>query len=113
MVKKEEVLNHWLNEQIKIELIVKSSSRYVILYFYILKKNRFLQLVQDYRKLNQYIIRDKTLLLLIREVINKLKYLDIRYFSKLDLIQRYNNIQIKEGDEWKAAYLTNKGLYQI
>jgi len=26
--------------------------------------------------------------------------------------QLYNNVQIKEGDEWKAAFKTNQGLYE-
>ena len=47
---------------------------------------------------------------LIGEVINKLK--KAIYFNKLDLIWEYNNIQIKEGDEWKAAFLTNKELFK-
>jgi len=46
------------------------------------------------------------LLFLIREVINKLK--EIKYFNKLDLIWGYNNVQIKEGNKWKAAFLTKK-----
>ena len=37
----------------------------------------------------------------------------MRYFNKLDLIWGYNNIQIKEGDEWKATFLTNKGLFEL
>ena len=49
-------------------------------------------------------------LLLIREVINKLK--EARYFNKLDLIWGYNNIWIKEGGKWKAAFLMNKGLFE-
>jgi len=67
-------------------------------------------LVQDYRKLNQVTIKNKTPLSLIGEVIDKLK--EARYFNKLDLIWGYNNIQIKEGDEWKAIFLTNKGLFE-
>jgi len=67
-------------------------------------------LVQDYWKLNQYTIKDKTPLPLIAEVIDKLK--EAKYFNKLDLILEYNNIQIKEGGEWKAAFLTNKGLFK-
>ena len=55
-------------------------------------------------------IKNKTPLLLIREVIDKLK--ETRYFNKLDLIWRYNNVQIKKEDEWKAAFLTNKGLFK-
>jgi len=47
---------------------------------------------------------------LIGEVIDKLK--ETRYFNKLDLIWGYNNVQIKEGDEWKAMFLTNKRLFK-
>ena len=55
-------------------------------------------------------IKDKTPLPLIGEVINKFK--EVKYFNKLDLIWEYNNVWIKEGDEWKAAFLTNKGLFE-
>ena len=55
--------------------------------FYIPKKDGSLQLVQDYRKLNQVTIKDKTPLLLIGEVIDKLK--EAKYFNKFDLIWRY------------------------
>ena len=47
---------------------------------------------------------------LIGEVIDKLK--EAKYFNKLDLIWGYNNVQIREGDEWKATFLTNKGLFK-
>ena len=67
-------------------------------------------MVQDYWKLNQYTIKNKIPLPLIGEVINKLK--EAKYFNKLDLIWGYNNIQIREGDEWKVAFLTNKGLFE-
>ena len=56
-------------------------------------------------------IKDKISLLLIRKVINKLK--KAKYFNKLDLIWRYNNVQIKEEDEWKAVFLTNKGSFEL
>ena len=99
-----------MDKQLKAGLIVKSKSRYATPCFYILKKDGSLQLVQDYRKLNQIIIKDKTPLPLIGEVIDKLK--EVRYFNKLDLIWGYNNVRIKEGDKWKAAFLTNKGLFE-
>ena len=47
---------------------------------------------------------------LIREVIDKLK--EAKYFNKLDLISGYNNVWIREGDEWKTTFLTNKGLFE-
>ena len=90
ILKKEEVLNQQLNKQLKTRLIVESKSRHIVPCFYIPKKNGLLWLVQDYRKLNQVIINNKTLLPLIGEVIDKLK--EAKYFNKLDLIQRYNNI---------------------
>ena len=109
-INKDEALNQWLDKQLKVELIKESKSRYVAPCFYIPKKDGSLWLVQDYQKLNQVTIKNKTLLLLIVEVIDKLK--EAKYFIKLDLIWGYNNVQIKEGDKWKAAFLINKGLLE-
>ena len=78
--------------------------------FYIPKMDGSLWMVQDYRKLNQVTIKDKMPLPLIGEVINKLK--KAKYFNKLDLIWGYNNVWIKEGNKWKAAFLTNKRLFK-
>ena len=110
MLKEEEALNQWLDEQLKAGLIMESKLRYAEPCFYIPKKDSSLQLVQDYRKLNQVTIKDKTPLPLIGEVIDRLK--EAKYFNKLDLIWGYNNVRIKEGDEWKATFLTNKGLFE-
>ena len=55
-------------------------------------------------------IKDKTLLFLIGKVIDRLK--ETRYFNKLNLIWKYNNILIKEGDEQKVVFLMNKGLFE-
>ena len=111
MIKEEEALNQWLDEQLKAGLIVESKPRYAAPCFYIPKKDSSLRLVQNYRKLNQITIKDKIPLPLIGEVIDKLK--EVRYFNKLDLIWGCNNVRIKEGDEWKAAFLTNKELFEL
>jgi len=89
---------------------VELKLRYMVPCFYIPKKDSSLWLVQDYRKLNQVTIKDKMPLPLIGEVINKLK--KAKYFNKLDLIWKYNNVQIKEDDKWKAAFLINKSLFE-
>jgi hypothetical protein len=47
---------------------------------------------------------------LIPEVINKLR--DANIFTKLDIQWGYNNVRIREGDEYKAAFKTNRGLYE-
>ena len=64
-LKEEEALNQWLDKQLKAGLIIESKSRYVAPCFYIPKKDGSLRLVQDYRKLNQVTIKDKTPLPLI------------------------------------------------
>jgi Reverse transcriptase (RNA-dependent DNA polymerase) len=35
-----------------------------------------------------------------------------KYFSKFDIQWGYNNVHIQSGDEWKAAFKTNRGLYE-
>ena len=40
------------------------------------------------------------------------KIKDRKYFTKLDIQWGYNNVQIKEGDKWKAAFKTNQGLFK-
>ena len=72
---------------------MESKSRYAVSCFYIPKKNSSLQLVQDYRKLNQITIKDKMSLSLIGKVIDKLE--KAKYFNKLNLIWGYNNVWIK------------------
>jgi hypothetical protein len=36
----------------------------------------------------------------------------MRYFTKLDVCWGYNHVRIHEGDEWKAAFCTNRGLFE-
>jgi hypothetical protein len=47
---------------------------------------------------------------LIRELITKL--VKKKWFTKLDIRWGYNNVRIKEGDEWKTAFKTNQGLFE-
>ena len=35
-----------------------------------------------------------------------------KYFTKFNAKGAYNNIQIRPGDKWKAAFKTNQGLYK-
>jgi hypothetical protein len=47
---------------------------------------------------------------LIPELIDKL--LGAQFFTKLDVQWGYNNIRIREGNEWKTAFKTPMGLYE-
>jgi hypothetical protein len=35
-----------------------------------------------------------------------------RFFTKLDVRWGFNNVRIQKGDEWKAAFQTNRGLFE-
>ena len=78
--------------------------------FFIKKKDGSLQLVQDYQALNAITVKNKYLLPLISKLINKLQ--GARYFTKLDVCWGFNNVRMKKGDKWKAAFQTNRGLYE-
>ena len=78
--------------------------------FFIKKKDGSLRLVQDYRALNAMTIKNKYPLPLISELIEKLR--GAKYFTKLDVRWGFNNVRMKEGDEWKAAFRTNRGLFE-
>ncbi|HEV7736662.1 MAG TPA: reverse transcriptase domain-containing protein, partial [Chlamydiales bacterium] len=79
-------------------------------FFFVKKKDGKLRPVQDYRALNDMTIKNRYPLPLISELTNKLK--GAKYFTALDVRWGYNNIRIKEGDEWKAAFRTNRGLFE-
>jgi len=49
---------------------------------------------------------------LIPDILNKVSEAKAQYFSKLDVCWGYNNIWIKEGDEWKATFWMNRGFFK-
>jgi len=78
--------------------------------FFIKKKDSSLQLVQDYRALNSITVKNKYPLPLISKLVSQLRR--ARYFTKLDVCWGFNNVCIKPRDEWKAAFRTNRGLFE-
>ena len=109
-VKEQKELNKFLEEHLKSEQIQPSKSPCVAPFFFIKKKNGSLQPVQDYRWLNEITIKNKYLLPLIQELIDKVR--GAKYFTKLNIQWGYNNVRIREGDKWKAAFQTNRGLFK-
>ena len=79
-------------------------------FFFVDKKDGKLRPCQDYRYLNEHTIKNAYPLPLITELLDKLKR--ARWFTKLDICWGYNNVWIWDGDQWKAAFKTNKGLYE-
>ena len=103
-------LDEFLDENLKTGRIRPSKSPMASAFFFVKKKDGSLRPVQDYRKLNEMTIKNRYPLPLISELVNKLR--GASYFTKLDIRWGYNNVRIKEGDEWKAAFRTNRGLYE-
>ncbi|GLB45948.1 putative retrotransposable element tf2 155 kda protein type 1-like [Lyophyllum shimeji] len=82
-------LDAFLEENLKSGRIRPSKSPMASPVFFIKKKDGSLRLVQDYRALNAITVKNRYPLPLISELINNLR-----------------------GDEWKAAFRTNRGLFE-
>jgi transposase InsO family protein len=103
-------LDAFIEENLASGRIRPSKSPMAAPVFFIKKKDGSLRLVQDYRALNAKTVKNAYPLPLISDLINRLR--GARYFTKLDVRWGYNNVRIKEGDEWKAAFRTNRGLFE-
>ena len=66
-------------------------------------------MVQDYQYLNSWTIKNNYLLPLISDLIDSIGK---KKFTKMDLWQGYNNLRIKEGDEWRTVFSTPEGTFK-
>ncbi len=64
----------------------------------------------DYRALNSQTVKLPYPLPLVPAALEELR--GARIFSKLDLRSAYNLVRIREGDEWKTAFITPSGHYE-
>jgi len=78
--------------------------------FFVPKKDGRKRMVQDYRYLNSWIIKNNYPLLLISDLINSIRKKKV--FTKMDLRWGYNNVRIKEGNEWNAAFSMPKWSFE-
>jgi len=106
----QEELKKFIKEHEDRGTIRPSKSPYAAAFFFIKKKNRKLRPVQDYCPVNEWTIKNRYPLPLIPQLIDRLRGCTL--FTKFDIKWGYNNIRIKDGDQWKAAFTTNMGLYE-
>ena len=57
-------------------------------------------------------VKNTYLLPLILDIINQILDSKAKDLTKLDVCWGYNNVRIKEGDEWKATFQMNWGLFE-
>src|ERR1700744_1793447 len=106
----QEKLDEYIKKNLQKGYIRPSKSPYSSPFFFVGKKDGKLRPVVDYQKLNDITIPDRYPLPLIQELVDKVK--DAEIFTKLDVREGYNNIRFKEGEEHKAAFKTNQGLFK-
>jgi len=103
-------LDSFLEENLHTRRIRSSKSPMVAPVFFIKKKDGLLWLVQNYQVLISMMVKNKYPLPLISKLVSQL--CEAKYFTKLDVCWGFNNVCIKPGDEWKAAFWTNRGLFK-
>ena len=103
-------IHKFMQEHLNRGMIHISKSPYAANFFFVKKKDGKLHPVQDYHLLNKWTKKNKNVSLLISQIIDCLSRCTL--FTTLDIQWGYNNIRIKEGDEWKGAFLTPEGLFK-
>jgi len=64
----------------------------------------------DYKALNAITVKNCYPIPRIADLIESLSKASI--FTKIDLRWGYNNVHIREGDKWKTAFITRRGLFE-
>lgn len=75
------------------------------------KRDGGFRLVVDFRRLNDHVITDPHPLPRISQIMEALG--KARYFSALDLLHGFYNLEIDENDRWKTAFSTYNGHYEF
>jgi len=110
MKEERDLLRTFLMEEEEKGYIYPGSSPYMAPVFFIGKKDSDEKcIIMDYRKLNEWTIRDNGPLPNIRTQLEKLQGKEI--FSKMDIHWGYKNHHIKKEDQYKVAFKTTFGTY--
>ncbi|CEL62321.1 Retrotransposable element Tf2 155 kDa protein type 1 OS=Schizosaccharomyces pombe (strain 972 / ATCC 24843) GN=Tf2-1 PE=4 SV=1 [Rhizoctonia solani AG-1 IB] len=103
-------LKEWLEAELKAGKIRPSKSSISSPVMFVPKKDGSRRLVVDYRRLNNRTKKNVYPLPRPDDLMSKLR--GAKIFTKLDLRWGYNNVRVKEGDEWKTAFRTKYGLFE-
>jgi len=106
---REEVQN-FIEDQLRKGYIRPSKSPQTSPVFFVGKKNRSKWMVMDYCNLNNQTVKNNYPLPLITELIDNMG--SKKVFTKMDMRWGFNNVRIKEGDEWKGAFTTHIGSFE-
>jgi len=99
-----------VDDQLRKRYIRPSKSPQISPVFFVGKKDGKKRMVMDYCSLNEQTIKNNYPLPLITDLINNMG--SKKVFTKMDLQWGFNNMRIKEGDEWKGAFTTHIGSFE-
>ncbi|KAK3543168.1 hypothetical protein QTP70_012273 [Hemibagrus guttatus] len=109
-IPEEKAMEEYIQEALTQGYIRPSTSPAASSFFFVAKKDGGLRPCIDYRALNQITVKFRYPLPLVPAALERLRGATI--FTKLDLRSAYNLIRIREGDEWKTAFVTPTGHYE-
>ena len=92
-----EEVREFIKEQLRKEYIQPSKFPQMVPVFFVGKKDGKKRMVQDYRYLNEWMIKNNYPLSLISDILENI--ITKKVFTKMDLRWDYNNVRIKEGDK--------------
>jgi len=100
----------FVKNQLRKGYIEPSKSSQTLLIFFVGKNNKSKQMVIDYCNINNQTVKNNYPLPLITDINNNMGSKKI--FTKIDLRWGFNNVRIKEGDEWKGVFMTYVGSFE-
>jgi len=108
-IEREEV-QKFIEDQLRKGYIRPSKSPQTSPVFFVGKKDRNKQMLIDYCNLNDQTVKNNYLLPLITDLIDNMG--SKKVFTKMDLRWGFNNVRIKEENEWKGAFTMYVGFFK-
>ena len=104
-------LEEYVTKNLRSGFIRSSSSPAGAPILFVKKKDGSLRLCHNFRGLNKITQKDKYPLPRITDLLDAPQ--KARIYTKIDLCSAYNLVRISKGDEWKTAFRTCYGLFEM
>jgi hypothetical protein len=104
-------IENMVQELLNAGVILPSTSPYSSPLVMVLKKEGSWHMCPDFCTLNKLTIKDKFLITVIDDLLDKLSA--AHFFTKLDLHSGYHQIRMKEANIPKTTFITHEGHYEV